>query len=108
MIGLGGAFLLITVLAIATTKKLKQWKAIDFSSKAIAVESGQPVYPEYTDITLTNNLDNEIEVFINEEMVTVQGLEKLNVENTKAGTYTLLAVSNDKGDPSITVGYTIK
>lgn len=66
--------------------------AIEFSEKAVAVESGQPVYTEGTKIWLSNPQQKEIKLFLNEEVKEINGVkvDLSEITSLKAGTYTLV------------------
>lgn len=65
---------------------------IEFSEKAVAVESGQPVYAEGTKIWLSNPQQKEIKLFLNEEVKEINGVkvDLSEITRLKAGTYTLV------------------
>lgn len=81
--------------------------ALQFSEKAIAVESGQPVYEMGTKVWISNPQKEEIKLFLNEEVKEINGtkVDLSEITNLGTGTYTLIVntVSDEK-----TFGFTIQ
>lgn len=81
--------------------------ALQFSDKAIAVESGQPVYEMGTKVWISNPQKKEIKLFLNEEVKEINGVkvDLSEITNLKTGTYTVIVntVSDEK-----TFGFTIQ
>lgn len=80
-----------------------------FSEKAIAVESGQPVYPSNTKVWVSNNDSNldAVTVFVNEDEAIIQSKEKVElskITKLESGTYTLIV----KAGQESTFGFTIQ
>ncbi len=71
---------------------------IEFSEKAIAVESGQPVYNKGTKVWVSNPKKEEIKLFLNEEVKEINGIKVDLSEITKLdeGTYTLVINTNSE------------
>lgn len=80
---------------------------LEFSEKAVAVESGQPVFAEGTKVWLSNPTKKEIKVFLNEEVKEINGVkvDLSEITNLEKGTYTL--VVNTTTDEKI-FGFTIQ
>lgn len=65
---------------------------IQFSDKAVAIESGQPVFTKGTKIWLSNPKKEEIKVYLNEneKEVNSEKLDLSEITNLNEGTYTLV------------------
>lgn len=80
-----------------------------FSEKAVAIESGQPVYPSNTKIWISKN-DNslsEVKLLVNEDEAILTSNEKIdlsNVTDLESGTYTLIVKDVNES----TYGFTIQ
>ncbi|MEP1032764.1 hypothetical protein [Ekhidna sp.] len=81
--------------------------AIEFSEKAVAVESGQPVFTKGTKVWLSNPKNQEIKIYLNEEEKEINGImvDLSEITNLNEGTYTL--VVNTNTDEKI-FGFTIQ
>lgn len=81
--------------------------AIAFSDPAIAIESGQPVYAKGTKVWLSNPLNEDMKLFINEEVKEVKDAKvDLNeITHLVEGTYTLV-VNTQSGEK--VYGFTIQ
>ncbi|MFK7951537.1 MAG: hypothetical protein AB8B73_01725 [Ekhidna sp.] len=95
--------------AFTEVESEKKSVELNFSQAAIAVESGQPVYPSNTKIWITsNNKDlKKIELLINESEITIENQHKIDLSNVakiNSGTYTLIV----KAEQETTFGFTIQ
>jgi len=81
---------------------------VEFSEKAIGIESGQPIFPKNTKIWVSNPKKEKIKLFINDEEKEVKD-EKVEITGLKEGTYTLMIVASEEtSDEKKTVGFTIQ
>ncbi|WP_436517221.1 hypothetical protein [Ekhidna sp. To15] len=66
--------------------------ALEFSDKAVAVESGQPVFTKGTKVWLTNPQKQEIKLYLNEEVKEINGVkvDLSKITNLSEGTYTVV------------------
>lgn len=71
---------------------------IEFSDKAVAVESGQPVFNKGTKVWLSNPKKQEIKLFLNEEVKEINGIkvDLSEITNLNEGTYTLVVNTNSE------------
>ncbi|MEP1970793.1 hypothetical protein [Ekhidna sp.] len=81
--------------------------AIEFSKKAVSVESGQPVFTKGTKVWLSNPRKQEIKIYLNEEVKEINGVkvDLSKITNLNEGTYTL--VVNTKSEEKV-FGFTIQ
>ena len=65
---------------------------LSFSEKAVAIESGQPVYKEGTRIWLSNPQKEEIKIHLNEtfKKLNISQVDLSQITHLKKGTYTLI------------------
>ncbi|WP_420318281.1 hypothetical protein [Ekhidna sp.] len=97
------------VVSFGTTKAENQPQEVEikFSDKAVAIESGQPVFAKGTKIWLSNPQKEEIKLFLNEEerKVNSKKVELSEIAKLDEGTYTL--VVNTSNDEKV-FGFTIQ
>lgn len=80
-----------------------------FSNEAVAVESGQPVYPSNTKVWLSSNDDSikEITLLVNENEAVIKNEAKIDlseITTIESGTYTLVVNAGQES----TFGFTIQ
>lgn len=90
------------------SKEVQESTELIFSNDAIAVESGQPVYPKDTKVWISTieNME-EIKLQVNEREAVVKNEKKIDLSKVitlESGTYTL--VVNDRQES--TFGFTIE
>ncbi|WP_425392329.1 hypothetical protein [Ekhidna sp.] len=97
------------VVSFGTTKAENQPQDVEiqFGDKAVAIESGQPVFNKGTKIWLSNPKKEEIKIFLNEAEKEIRSkkVELSEITKLDEGTYTL--VVNTKNDEKV-FGFTIQ
>lgn len=80
---------------------------VEFSEKALGIESGQPIYSEKTIIWVSNPTESEMKIYINEEEKMMKD-KKVEISGLDSGTYTLMIINSDDKKEKRTVGFTIQ
>lgn len=82
---------------------------VEFSKKAVGIESGQPVFTKDTKVLLSNPAEEKYTLYINENEKEIDK-KRLEIGNLEKGTYTIMIVSNKKSekDSKKTIGFTIQ
>ena len=80
---------------------------LEFSDKAIAFESGQPVFSKGTKVWLSNPAKKEIKLYLNEEVKEINGVkvDLSKITKLNEGTYTLVVNTSSEEK---TFGFTIQ
>lgn len=80
---------------------------VEFSEKALGIESGQPIFSKETKITVSNTTETEIKLYINDDEKEMME-KKVEISGLESGTYTLMIVDAKKTEEKRTVGFTIQ
>lgn len=100
--------ILISVLSlnfmVSYTAAQPEGIGVEFSKKAIGVESGQPVFSKDTKVLISNPTKDKIKLYLNEDEKEID-TNKIELNELAEGTYTLVVVS--KKEESI-FGFTIQ
>ena len=81
---------------------------VEFSEKAIGIESGQPIFSKSTKIWVSNPTQEDYRMYINEEEKKLNE-EKLEIAGLTSGTYTLMILApKDSDEENRTIGFTIQ
>lgn len=80
---------------------------VEFSEKALGIESGQPIYSEKTIVWVSNPTETEMKIFINEEEKLMND-KRVEISGLDRGTYTLMIINSDDEKEKRTVGFTIQ
>lgn len=81
---------------------------VEFSNKAIGIESGQPIFTEDTKVWVSNPTDEKFKLFINEDEKEMAE-KKVEIAGLSKGTYTLMIVGTDRNEgEKKTIGFTIQ
>ncbi|MEM6736385.1 MAG: hypothetical protein AAGC64_10145 [Bacteroidota bacterium] len=81
---------------------------VEFSEKAIGIESGQPIFPRITKVWVSNPTEEKYKLYFNEEEKELAD-EKIEISGLDPGTYTLMILaSKNSKEEKRTVGFTIQ
>ncbi len=81
---------------------------VEFSEKAIGIESGQPIFAQSTKIWVSNPTKEDYWMYINEEQKELTK-EKVEITDLEPGTYTLMILPTEEStEEKRTIGFTIK
>ena len=81
---------------------------VAFSNKAIAIESGQPVFTQDTKIMVSYAGSEKVKIYINDKEQELKD-EQVEISGLEQGTYTLMFVAAEQEENNVrTVGFTIQ
>ena len=80
---------------------------VEFSERAIGIESGQPIFSRDTKVTVSNPTDTEIKLYINDEEKQMND-RTIEISGLKSDTYTIMIMDAEKTEEKRTVGFTIQ
>ena len=80
---------------------------VEFSMKAIGIESGQPIFAKGTTVLVSNPTEIDINLYINDDEKEMSK-KQLEIADLDKGTYTIMIVDAEKTEEKRTVGFTIQ
>ena len=81
---------------------------VEFSNKAIGIESGQPIFTKDTKVWVSNPTEERVKIFINEDEKEMTD-RKVEISGLTEGTYTLMIVGTEESyGEKRTIGFTIQ
>ena len=80
---------------------------VEFSAKAIGIESGQPIFSEGTKVWVSNPTAAKFNLYINDEEKEMTE-STVEIADLAIGTYTIMIVDAKNAQEKRTVGFTIQ